>query len=147
MLTYGGLGARRALSELCWAAAALSAARSLPGAFLSAKGLSEALSSGSESNLSVLLWKRVWHLTLHHIYKCAACFLDGTSLAWLPSSPFTCLISFSLHSNTTDTAVVWCRYYSHPIWQMRRYLVHNHSLTWMVQLEFELSHSDFRTIA
>lgn len=55
MLTYDGREARRALSEFCWAAAALSAARSLPGAFLSAKGLSVAFSSGSESNLSVLL--------------------------------------------------------------------------------------------
>lgn len=55
MWTYGGCEARRALSEFCWAAAALSAARSLPGAFLSARGLSVALSSVSESNLSVLL--------------------------------------------------------------------------------------------
>lgn len=54
MLTYDDRGARWALSEFCWAAAALSAARSLPGAFLSVKGLSVALSSGSESNLSVL---------------------------------------------------------------------------------------------
>lgn len=71
MLTYDGREARRALSEFCWAAAALSAARSLPGAFLSANGLSVALSSGSESSLSVLLWNRVRNLTLHyHIRKC-----------------------------------------------------------------------------
>lgn len=71
MLTYDGREARRALSEFCWAAAALSAARSLPGAFLSANGLSVALSSGSESSLSLLLWNRVWNLTLHyHIRMC-----------------------------------------------------------------------------
>lgn len=52
MLTYDGRGASRALSLFCWAA--LSAARSLPGAFLSASGLSAALSSGSERSLSVL---------------------------------------------------------------------------------------------
>lgn len=68
IFTYDGC-ARRALSEFCWAAAARSAARSLPGAFLSAMGLSEALNSASESNLSVVLWNKVSinsNLTFHN---------------------------------------------------------------------------------
>lgn len=58
IFTNDGCGARRALSQFCCAAAALSAARSLPGAFLSATGLSEELSSVSDSNLSAVLEKQ-----------------------------------------------------------------------------------------
>lgn len=52
MLAKEDCGARRILSEFC--CAALSAARSLPGARLSATGLSEALESESESRQSEL---------------------------------------------------------------------------------------------
>lgn len=55
IFTKEGCVASRALSEFCWAAAARSAARSLPGAFLSATGLSGAPSSASASSLSAVL--------------------------------------------------------------------------------------------
>lgn len=96
MWTYGGCEARRALSEFCWAAA-LSAARSLPGAFLSARGLSVALSSGSESNLSVLLRKRVGNWPLHLTYWRTVPFLCACSLCVLLPCP--AYISFSPQGN------------------------------------------------